>query len=60
MGNGVKVLNNISAGYSKYNSKVKENGTTHINSTVTANDKLTIESGKDTNIIGVNAGSDGK
>jgi filamentous hemagglutinin family protein len=45
-------LSDISAGYSKYNGKVKENGTTHTNSTVTANDKLTIESGKDTNIIG--------
>ena len=48
----VKVLSDISAGYSKYNGKVKENGTTHTNSIVTANDKLTIESGKDTNIIG--------
>ena len=38
--------------YSKYKGEVKENGTTHTNSTVTANDKLTVESGKDTNISG--------
>ena len=45
-------ISDINAGYSKYKGEVKENGTTHTNSTVTANDKLTVESGKDTNISG--------
>lgn len=45
-------ISDINAGYSKYKDEVKENGTTHTNSTVTANDKLTVESGKDTNISG--------
>lgn len=45
-------ISDINAGYSKYKDEVKENGTTHKNSTVTANDKLTAESGKDTNISG--------
>ncbi|MCD8360104.1 MAG: hemagglutinin repeat-containing protein [Acidaminococcaceae bacterium] len=49
---GVKGLNGVNAGYSASNGNVKENGTTHTNSTVIANDKLTVESGKDTSIIG--------
>ena len=45
-------ISDINAGYSKYKGEVKENGTTHTNSTVTASDKLTIASGKDTTIVG--------
>ena len=49
---GVNGLNGVNAGYSASNGEVKENGTTHTHSTVTANDKLTVESGKYTNISG--------
>jgi len=45
-------ISDINAGYSKYKGEVKENGATHTNSTVTASDKLTIASGKDTTIVG--------
>ena len=45
-------ISDINAGYSKYEGEVKENGATHTNSTVTASDKLTIASGKDTTIVG--------
>ena len=45
-------MTGVNAGYSTSKGEVKENGTTHTNSTVTASDKLTIESGKDTSIVG--------
>ena len=51
-------ISDINAGYSKYKGEVKENGTTHTNSIVTANDKLTVESGKDTNISGSKVSGD--
>ena len=49
---GTGGLTGVNAGYSTSKGEVKENGTTHTNSTVTASDKLTIESGKDTSIVG--------
>lgn len=49
---GTGGLTGVNAGYSTSKGEVKENGTTHTNSTVTASDKLTIASGKDTSIIG--------
>lgn len=51
-------MTGVNTGYSKYKGEVKENGTTHTNSTVTASDKLTIESGKNTNIVGGKASGD--
>ena len=45
-------ISDINAGYSTSKGEVKETGTTHTNSTVTASDKLTIASGKDTTIVG--------
>ena len=45
-------MTGVNAGYFTAKGEVKENGTTHTNSTVTASDKLTIESGKDTSIVG--------
>ncbi len=51
-------MTGVNAGYSSSKGEVKENGTTHTNSTVTASDKLTIESGKDTTIVGGKASGD--
>ncbi len=45
-------LSSVNVSGSKQNGKIKENGTTYNQSTVTAEKDLTAKSGKDTNIIG--------
>lgn len=45
-------ITGVNAGYNKAKGEVKENSTTYNPSSVTAQETLTMESGKDTNIIG--------
>ncbi|SCM83023.1 Filamentous hemagglutinin family N-terminal domain protein [uncultured Sporomusa sp.] len=51
-------ISGINAGYNKAKGEVKENSTTYNPSSVTASDTLTLESGKDTNIIGSKVSGD--
>ncbi|MEL7636062.1 MULTISPECIES: hemagglutinin repeat-containing protein [Sporomusa] len=51
-------ISGINAGYNKAKGEVKENSTAYNPSSVTASDTLTLESGKDTNIIGSKVSGD--
>jgi len=54
----VSGISGINAGYNKAKGEIKENSTVYNPSSVTAKDTLTLESGKDTNIIGSKASGD--
>jgi len=51
-------IGGINAGYNKAKGEIKENSTVYNPSNVTAKDTLTLESGKDTNIIGSKVSGD--